>query len=70
MSERTRELFQIVDMLPDTEKNLIDEMIRRVILAWDPDFTKLTSDEAAVLKQSAQERERGEVFSESEIDWD
>lgn len=70
MSERTRELFQIVDMLPDTEKNLIDEMIRRVILAWDPDFTKLTSDEAAVLKQSEQERERGEVFSESEIDWD
>ena len=70
MSERTRELFQIVDMLPDTEKNLIDEMIRRVILAWDPDFTKITSDEAAVLKQAEQERERGEVFSESEIDWD
>lgn len=70
MSERTKELFQIVDSLPETEKNLIDEMIRRVILAWDPDFTKLTPEEAAVLRQSEQERETGEVFSESDINWD
>lgn len=58
-----------VDMLPETEKDLIDEMIKRVILAWDPDFTKLTSEEAALLKQSEQERERGEVFAEDDIDW-
>lgn len=69
MSEQTRELFQIVDTLPDTEKRLIDELIRRVIIAWDPDFTKLTPEEAAVLRQSEQEIENGEVFSESDIDW-
>ena len=69
MSEQTRELFQIIDTLPDTEKRLIDELIRRVIIAWDPDFTKLTPEEAAVLRQSEQERENGEVFSESDIDW-
>ena len=55
MSEQTRELFQIVDTLPDTEKRLIDELIRRVIISWDPDFTKLTPEEAAVLRQSEQE---------------
>lgn len=69
MSEQTRELFQIVDTLPDTEKRLIDELIRRVIISWDPDFTKLTPEEAAVLRQSEQEIENGEVFSESDIDW-
>lgn len=69
MSEKTRELFQIVDMLPDTEQQLISEMIKRVILAWDPDFTKLTPGEAAVLAQAKEELERGEVFSMDDIDW-
>ena len=69
MSERTKELFQIVDTLPDSEKNLIDELIRRVIIAWDPDFTKLSPEEAAILKQSVNELKDKEVFTENEIDW-
>ncbi len=42
---------------------------RRVVLAWDPDFTKLTPKEAQDLKQSEAERERGEILSIEEIDW-
>ena len=45
------------------------ELIRRIIMAWDPDFTKLAPEEAAVLRQSEQERENGEVFSENDINW-
>ena len=55
--------------MAQTPKKLIDELIRRVIIARDPDFTKLTPDEVAVLRQSEQERENGEVFSEDDIDW-
>ncbi len=69
MSEQTRELFKIVDMLPETEKQLIDEMIKRVILAWDPNFTKLTQEETKLLMQSEMERKQGETFSMEEIDW-
>lgn len=69
MSEQTRELFKIVDMLPETEKQLIDEMIKRVILAWDPNFTKLTQEETKLLMQSEMERQQGETFSMGEIDW-
>ncbi len=69
MSEHTKELFQLVDTLPESEKKLIDEIIQRVILAWDPDFTKLTPEEADILKKSEQERENGDVFTENEIDW-
>ena len=50
-------------------KTAKDEIIRRVILAWDPDFTKLTPEEADILKKSEQERENGDVFTENEIDW-
>lgn len=61
--------MRIVFSKTATEKRLIDELIRRVIIAWDPDFTKLTPEEAAVLRQSEQERANGEVFSENNIDW-
>lgn len=42
----------------------------RIVLAWDPDFTKLTPDEADRLNEAEKEIERGEVVSDSEIDWD
>ena len=42
----------------------------RIVLAWDPDFTKLTPDEAERLRQAEEEVERGEVVSDSDIDWD
>lgn len=35
-------------------------------LLWDPDYTRLTPDEAKALKKA----EAGEFISESEIDWD
>ncbi len=53
----------------NAEQQLIDEMIKRVVLAWDPDFTKLTSEEYAVLKRSIQEFADGETYSEDDIDW-
>jgi hypothetical protein len=69
MSERTLELLHIVDMLPETEQNFISEMIKRVVIAWDPDFTKLTSDEAELLRQADEELHHGETFTENDIDW-
>jgi hypothetical protein len=69
MSERTQELLHIVDMLPETEQNFISEMIKRVVIAWDPDFTKLTPEETELLRQADEELQRGETFSENDINW-
>lgn len=44
--------------------------MRKLILAWDSDFTKLTSTEAAELKLACAQVASGEVFSDDEIDWD
>lgn len=60
----------MLDMLPASEQQLAYEMLKRIVLAWDPDFTKLTPMEAEALRQAESEIERGETFSDSEIDWD
>lgn len=45
-------------------------ILRRIVLAWDPDFTKATPKEAAEIRQAEEELARGEFVSEDEIDWD
>lgn len=67
MSEKTKEMFQLVDMLPESEQNFINEMIKRVVLAWDPDFTKLTPAERKRIEQAEQELENGEFLTHDEV---
>ncbi|MBD5130489.1 MAG: hypothetical protein HDT43_11320 [Ruminococcaceae bacterium] len=52
------------------EQNLISEMIKRVVLAWDPDFTKVTPQELKRIEQAEAEFERGETVSADDINWD
>ena len=44
---------------------LENELIKKLVLAWDPDFTKLTTEEA---KQLEEAKDSGFVDAE-EIDW-
>ncbi|MDR3209316.1 MAG: hypothetical protein LBT36_01635 [Oscillospiraceae bacterium] len=37
------QVAQYVDMLPDSERVFALELVKRLVLAWDPDFTKLTA---------------------------
>lgn len=48
---------EMVSMLPPSEQNLAFEMVKRLVLAWDPDFTKLTPSEAAELREAEQDRD-------------
>ena len=69
MSDKTREMLQLVDMLPETEQDFIGEMIKRVVLAWDPDFTKTTPGEKCSIEIAEKEFENGEVVSHQDV-WD
>lgn len=40
------------------------------LLAWDPDFTKLTDAERDILAAAEAELEAGEMVSHDAIDWD
>jgi hypothetical protein len=53
-------------MLPEKEQILASEIIRRMVIAWDPDFTKLTESERADLERA----ENDEFIDSNDIDWD
>lgn len=67
MSEKTREMFQLVDMLPESEQDFINEMIKRVVLAWDPDFTKVTLAEKQAMDVAEEELKNGEYYSHEDV---
>ncbi|MCL2513782.1 MAG: hypothetical protein FWF08_07765 [Oscillospiraceae bacterium] len=35
----------MLEMLPDNEQVLAEKVIKRIVLAWDPDFTNVTKEE-------------------------
>lgn len=70
MSELAQSTARMLDMLPAKEQALAFEMLKRFVLAWDPDFTKLTEAEALSLMQAEQELVNGETVSHDAIDWD
>lgn len=66
MSPRTQEMVTMYEMLPEQEQELAYEMVKRFVLAWDPDFTKVTPDELRRLEEA----ENSGFISDDEIDWD
>lgn len=66
MSNVAMNIARMIDMLPESEQNFAEEFVRRLVLAWDPDYTKVTSAEAAQLKEA----EESGFISAEEIDWD
>lgn len=66
MSEKTMQIAKMIDMLPEQEQELACEMLKRIVLAWDPDFTKVTAEEAKQLEEA----EQSGFISEDNIDWD
>ncbi len=46
-------------------RSLALELVKRLVLAWDPDFTRLTPNERAHLEAA----EDGEYVDSGDIDW-
>lgn len=70
MSELAEKTATMLDMLPAAEQQLAYELMKRLVLAWDPDFTKLTAVEAEAVQKAEDEIARGETVSDDAIDWD
>lgn len=43
--------------------------IKRLVLAWDPDFTKLTPEERKQLEAAEERIDSGEYVKDSDIEW-
>lgn len=66
MSGQVQEIVAMLDMLPEQEQNLAVELLKRIVLAWDSDYTKLTPKEAKELAEA----ENSSYVDEEDIDWD
>lgn len=69
MSEKTREIISLIDMLPEQDQNLAYEIIKKMVLAWDPDFTKLTNSEKNSLDIAETEINNGDYVTHDQIEW-
>lgn len=49
------------------DQNLAFDIIKKLVLAWDPDFTKLTPQERKDLEEAEADPE---VVGMDDIDWD
>ena len=67
MSTATKQAIDLMELLPESEQNFALEFIKKLVIAWDPDFTKVTPTERAELER---EIENGETVSHDAINWD
>ncbi len=70
MNAATKEAIDLMEILPESEQNFALEFIKKLVLAWDPDFTKLTPAERAELEEAKKEIENGETVPHDAINWD
>lgn len=66
MSNIALDAARMMDMLPDEDKNFAYEFIKKLVRAWDPDFTKVTPEEARRIEDA----ENSGFIADSDIDWD
>jgi len=66
---KTKEISALVDLLPDNEQILAYELIKRMVLAWDSDFTKLTPAERKRLDEAEHDFSIGNTVNHNDVDW-
>lgn len=66
MSNIAMNAARLMDMLPDEDKSFAYEFIKKLVKAWDPDFTKVTPEEAKQIEAA----EQSGFIAEGDIDWD
>lgn len=66
MSEKAAAAARLMDMLPESEQSFAYELIKKLVRAWDPDYTRLTPQETLELAQA----ESSGFVDEGDVDWD
>ena len=70
MSEAAKEEVDLLEILPETEQNFALEFIRRLVIAWDSDYTKLTPSEKKELDDAEKDISMNGTISHEEINGD
>lgn len=66
MSTIVIQAAELMQALPQSEQQFAYEFIKKLVLAWDPDFTKVTDEEKKRILQA----EKSGFVNDEDIDWD
>lgn len=70
MSAATKEAINLMEILPESDQNFALEFIKKLVLAWDPDYTKVTSAERKALEEAEKDIAENGTISHDNINWD
>ncbi len=65
MTEIVLDAARMLEILPESDQRFAYEFIKKLVLAWDPDFTKDTPSEAEHIAAA----ENSGFVDDADIDW-
>lgn len=69
VSVETQEAVKLMEILPESYREIALDFVKKLVLEWDPDYTKITDKEKSELDEAVQEFSNGETVSHDEINW-
>ena len=63
----TLQTAELLDILPDEDVSIVNALIKKLIIGWDPEFTKVTARERELLEKSDSEMKNGDYISEEDF---
>ena len=69
MTANEQEILRLYNFLPEVDKDFALVFMKKLVRAWDPDYTKLTPMERAELDSARADFENSSAVGMDEIDW-
>lgn len=70
MSTATKEAINLMEILPESDQNFALEFIKKLVLAWDPNYTKVTPAERNALEAAEKDIAENGTIPHDAINWD
>lgn len=70
MNAVTKEAINLMEILPESDQNFALEFIKKLVIAWDPDYTKVTPAERKALEKAEKDIAENGTISHDNINWD
>ena len=67
MSTLVQQTTSMLSLLPEEDVSIVYTLVKKLIRAWDPDFTKLTPEEKEIVEKADAEIKAGDFLTEDEI---
>ncbi|MCC8026103.1 MAG: hypothetical protein LIP16_12510 [Clostridium sp.] len=70
MSEAVREAIKLLEVLPEKEQDFAVEFLKRMVIVWEPDYTKVTPAERKALGEAEKDIVEHGTIPHEAINWD